>query len=530
MNKNKYSDTFGCFERSYWQYQMKDFASVIPQYATYSLALVYQLNHPGNPYYRDSVLLGWIKGALRFWARMQNRDGSFDEAYPGDRSQPGTAFGLYFIAEAFDLIQDELDLDQRQELMGCMRKAAEFVWKGGELILDKRGDRIVSNHDAGAACALQKMFCLTGEKQYQERSQAILNDLLSRQSTEGWFLEYSGADIGYSTVLLFFLANYRRMAPDSRLDEPLKRLLGFLSYFVHPDGTMGGEYGCRHTFVIMPSAFELLVDLDPIAGRIAESIAQGFISGKGTTPGMFDDANLCSFPMISFLQAATLPATEQGQDLPLPIESADFVRYFAECGLFAAKTGNLYVVGSAKQGGVFRIYDIPKKQLCFINSGVVAQLSNGRILYSNCYHNDADVVVAEGKFTIKVPLTEFRETFVTPLKTALSRIFFPLLSRIDLFKKLLKALLRRMLITGSVKSKTTFVRELCIREGGVEVYDQLMGLDPSEDVAFGVSHFPSLYFYTRGLFQQMEEFQYDYELQPDLSENTFHYSIQIPQP
>ena len=35
----KEAATYGCFDRPYWHYRTKDFASVIPQYATLSLAL-----------------------------------------------------------------------------------------------------------------------------------------------------------------------------------------------------------------------------------------------------------------------------------------------------------------------------------------------------------------------------------------------------------------------------------------------------------------------------------------------------------
>jgi len=515
LNKNKFSDTYGCFERSYWQYQMKDFPSVIAQYAAYSISMVYKLNHPENPFFENQILLEWCKGSLNYWVKMQNSDGSFNEAYPGDRSQPGTAFGLYFTAEALDLVQEDLDDELHGQIIHAMKKSAEFIWRSGEILFQKRGDKIVANHDAGAACAMQKLFDLTGDKKYREWGETILTDLISSQSEEGWFHEYGGADIGYSTVTLYFLANYRRLSSNINLDRPIKLLLNLLSYFVHPDGSIGGEYGTRQTFVVMPSAFELLIDLDPVAQSIANKLVLGFRRGKAATPEYLDDENLCSFPMISFLQAASIPIDDTQKDHPLPFEKSDYMRYYPDCGLFSAKSGNQYLVGSAKKGGVYRVYDIPQKNLLFMNSGILARRSNGVVLFSNHYQDNAKVSIDNQHLHLEVPLAAFRETRPTPFKTAVSRIIFPLLSRFSLLKKLLKAILRNMLITGKKDSKTWLIRDFIFDAKGISVDDSLVGLNMRSDVAIGVTHFPSVYFYTRGIFLNLDEYKFDYQLQPD---------------
>ena len=70
---------------------------------------------------------------------------------------------------------------------------------------------------------------------------------MDNQSEEGWYLEYSGADPGYQTHATFYLAVLFTKTRDNDLLDSLKRANLYLSYFIHPDGTIGGEYASRNT-------------------------------------------------------------------------------------------------------------------------------------------------------------------------------------------------------------------------------------------------------------------------------------------
>ena len=46
VDRSPYSKTYGCFDRSYWQYKIKDFPSGMSQEAVYPLSLASDANLP----------------------------------------------------------------------------------------------------------------------------------------------------------------------------------------------------------------------------------------------------------------------------------------------------------------------------------------------------------------------------------------------------------------------------------------------------------------------------------------------------
>jgi len=79
-----------------------------------------------------------------------------------------------------------------------------------------------------------------------------MDGIYSRQSEEGWFLEYEGADPGYQTLDMHYQALFFKETDCDRIVlAHVEKSLEFLAYFLHPDGSIGGEYGsrsCPHFF------------------------------------------------------------------------------------------------------------------------------------------------------------------------------------------------------------------------------------------------------------------------------------------
>jgi hypothetical protein len=98
LDRNPFSPTYGCFHRDYWLDKTSDFPDAVRQFAVHALALVYKYDFPGNLYQGQPKIRDWAIAGLDFWARIQHRDGSFDEFYPYERGWVGpTAFTTYWV-------------------------------------------------------------------------------------------------------------------------------------------------------------------------------------------------------------------------------------------------------------------------------------------------------------------------------------------------------------------------------------------------------------------------------------------------
>src|SRR4030042_779998 len=107
----------------------------------------------------------------------------------------------------------------------------------------------------------------------------LVDELAGLRHPEGWFQEYEGCDLGYQTVTLEFLARCQAKAPSERLWGLLKDNLEFLRPFLHPDGSLGGEYGSRNTYNFYPGGFALLSTRLPQAAEMLGGFFQGLESG-----------------------------------------------------------------------------------------------------------------------------------------------------------------------------------------------------------------------------------------------------------
>jgi len=125
---------------------------------------------------------------------------------------------------------------------------------------------------------------LTGRSEFATRSRYFRDRILARQSREGWYDEYGGADPGYQTHGSFYLARLSQLNGDSELAASLARSTAWLSCFIHPDGSIGGEYTSRNTQTYYPAAFEMLSAGDPSAAWIARTMRASVWNGAAAGP------------------------------------------------------------------------------------------------------------------------------------------------------------------------------------------------------------------------------------------------------
>ncbi len=489
LDRHPGSTTYGCFDRTFWHYKMTDFAGVRFQEAALTLALLYRKGSGYPPYEGNPLLKRWVEAALHFWCQIQARDGSFSEWYPGEKSFVATAFSSYAVSEALLALDDEI---QCQEGVEALARAGAWLLKHDE--------HDVLNQEAGAAAALQNLFLVTKDRQFERGARQKIDFLLRHQSEEGWFQEYGGPDIGYLSLTVDYLAKYFQKVQDPSLLPVLEKSLQFLSHFLHPNGTAGGEYGSRNTEYLIPHGIEILAPYSVVAARMAAFVREGL--EKRTLIGLYDldDRYLC-YIAYPFLQAAetsgslSLTGIEQ-----LPCEVENFHRYFPSAQLLVHGDPEGYLVANLGKGGTFKWFSKKGNEVLY-DAGIVAKSAsgtsiagvldpkcrvevhpNGFRVTGSCFHRKTHLLSTWKLFVLRI---------VGWLSSLRAPVAFPL-----------KRFLRRLLIQNNRGKHFGFEREVrFVEAGSVWVRDRLEKRDSaSSSVLLGEKfsdlHIPGARYFT----------------------------------
>jgi hypothetical protein len=475
QDRELYSPTYGCFDRNYWQWKFVDFPGARFQEGAFSQALLYSEEIEGSPYYQDDKMRAWSVAGMKYWAKIIGRDGSLNEAYPNEHSFVATAFSLLSIAETYQILKSEInDLDEVQIRSGMVR-AGDWLSKN----IEKHA--FISNHILGAAAALYKLHIITGEEKYKIRSRQLIEIVFAKQSKEGWLLEYTGADPGYLTQGIYYLARYWQDSGDETALRVLKNATEFLSYFIHPDHTLGGEYGSRNTEFYFPGGLEILVGTIPVAAAISDFMLDGISSGVSAGLATMDAYNF--MPLFSNYLLANHERAKRGdkgcceQILPCQRQD-DFIKYLPDSKLAVAKKRSYYAILGAGKGGVIKIYSVKGQRLLYSNCGYKGILDNGDII-STQSQGDAIVDYDEGKRTlyIKGTFLVVKPKVFTPAMFIMFRLFNVLLCPIGSLADWMKNKIVRNLIFNNKRYPAQYCRRVEFRPDAVAIYDTIESND-----------------------------------------------------
>ena len=81
-----------------------------------------------------------------------------------------------------------------------------------------------------------------------------------------------GADPGYQTLAIYYLYHAWRLTGNTELLTSLRLSGEFLTYFVHPDGTIGGLYGSRNTEVFYPGGIVAMSTELPVYKKLRKGL------------------------------------------------------------------------------------------------------------------------------------------------------------------------------------------------------------------------------------------------------------------
>ncbi len=392
-DSNYVSPTFGCFDRNFWHYRtVVDFPSAPFQMASLSLALLFKNNFEGNFGYQRPEFLSLAEGTMLFWVKIQRGDGSFDEWYPYEHSFVATAFTAYGVSEALLLLKDEVSKETFSRVLGALERAAHW--------LSYHDDLVVSNHQAGAVPALYNLFLLTGKDEYKKLALRKLEKLISVQTEEGWFPEYGGADPGYTSLTVDFLAKYYQKSKDEKAKEAINKALDFMVYFLHPDGSFGGEYGSRNTRYLFPHGLEIIAAELPQASYLLQPFYQPEKYSNIVNLNAVDDRFLIFFFLPNYLQAVVEASKrEKGPDFAtLPAQVKE--KIFPQAGLLVQKDPSHHLILSFKKNGVMKVF--ADDYLLYSDSGYFGILKNGKVVTNQWLNREASLErLKENEFLIK---------------------------------------------------------------------------------------------------------------------------------
>jgi len=452
LDRDKYSITYGCFDRNHWHYKIRDFSSIVLQQGTLALALLYSTRFAGNIYYRNEKIKEWIIASLDYWVKKQLSDGSFDEYWPYEHGYPPTVFSLFSTSESIRILGEEIPGDKIETFKKHMIKSCNFISKHDEIE--------AQNQEIASIAALFSTYIVTSEGWLTDIIDEKITNVLSRQSPEGWFSEYGGADIGYLSVSLSYLAEYYRLSRDVRVFPALQKTVDFLQYFIHPDGTVGGEYGSRNTEYFLVNGLEILAPKYPLAGAIAEKLSIK-LDNQYKLPDTVDDRYLSHYFLHSYISA--LSHYRPRTDVPsLPCDMKNVEKYFNDARMYVRKNENYYAVFSLSKG-VIKIFSGNNE--LFNDCGYFVEIG-GEMAVTNWVNPNHDIHIKGNKYSIsgafhKAP----RQIVPSPLTHILLRggsVFFG---------KHLIPILKRQLITREQVAPIIFQRSVEFSETIIRIED-----------------------------------------------------------
>lgn len=452
-DRNRFSPSHGCMNREYWLCRATDFPSAIAQFGVHALALAYAHDMPGNIYYKQPKVLEWALAGVDYWTRIQHRDGSFDEFYPNERGWAGpTGFLLYAMCDTYRLLENRFPADLKERFLKSAHRAALFLGK-----TDESG--VLANHHAMAVLPMYEAYTLIGDGAIEAAFKNKLDIFFRHCHEEGWCLEYDGADPGYLSATVSFIAKLRKRYEDERFMPFLKKGVEFSSYFVYPNGHYGGTIGSRQTLHFYPHGYELLAGEIPLAGAIADRMLRGLADGALVPPEIQGERYFV-YRIPEFL-LSYLDFGQRAEPLPpLPYEREPFRRYFPGARMMARKERHSYTVVNESKGGVVKHFQMLDGKIRVNNCGSIGRLKNGLVFTSQWIDSAHTTEEIENGITIKGRCHKVPSNLFTPWKFILFRLLVLLGGWRDNLAYYLKGNIREMLMTGNKSIPVTFERTI----------------------------------------------------------------------
>ena len=453
LDRDPFSKTAGSFDRLFWGWKLKDYSDATLQRLMYPLARYYF--KIDSSLCNKKIFLDWILSSFSFLGKLQHRDGSFDQAFPHEHSHGATAFLLFDCASTFRIIEKKINMEAKTGIIKTLKKMGGYLVKFDE----KHG--FISNHLLGAASGLQILYIITGDIQYKSRARFYVDKVLSFQSKEGWYPEYGGADPGYQTLAIYYLSHYYKFTGDENVLNSLKNAIDFISYFIHPDGSFGGEYGSRNTEIFYPGGIALLQNEIALAKRILTFMTASIEGGQTVNLTGIDAGNLAPF-INNYLDVITSKARKADDEgSGIPFFNSEFTKEFKEAGIVVYKCDHTYAVIGLSKGGVIKEFDKEKGVKLRDDCGYIGKLKAGKLISTQNFSSPT-YSLENNKLALSADFYEVSQSIPDPYKFFLLRCFNLTAGMIRSFRETVKRVLVKTLLSNQKKTEFILKREITL--------------------------------------------------------------------
>ena len=297
------SPRFGCFDRDWWHYRIRDFPSIILQQGGYTLQLASHLVAHGE---QREGLRKLAAAAGRFWNARATRRGAFEEYYPWEQGYPPLAFSLLSVMK---LVAE--GVAQVEEVRAGAAVASRQ--------LQSRFESQAASQQVAGLAALAWCRAVLPELATETSFESLVARTLALQTKEGWFQEYGGPDLGCLSVTVDCLWDLFDVTRDERFLTAIDRAAACIKLFTAatPAGSIG-MHNSRNTDYLVPYGL-VRAALQRPATECAE-LAGRLFGGAGDPAHFFnavDDREVCHylgqslFRAVRFLeQSPNMPAVE----------------------------------------------------------------------------------------------------------------------------------------------------------------------------------------------------------------------------
>jgi hypothetical protein len=465
LDRNPHSPTYGCFDRNFWHYKIIDFPSGMSQEFVLPLALVYQTNFADNPFYQQPIIQQWVEAGILYAAKSSHPDGSCDDYFPYERAGGAAAFSLLAGIESYL----RLGLGNPQML--------DFFTRRADWLAHHQESGRLTNHQALIVLCLELLAQFLKTDRWDRTKAQRLEQVLSWQDEEGWFQEYEGCDPGYHTLTISCLARIYQLNPEIRVREALIRAVQLADYFVHPDGSFGGEYTSRNTYNFFPHGFELVGRWMPDALTINDRFLNGLENRKGPC---YADDHIVGHHTWNYLLA--------WQDFveirPVVQPRCNEQIWLKKARIIIDRRGQTELYLALNKGGVFKLFR--DHQLIASDTHFSLQVRESRKIKNAVGHlvSDYTVEVSPDEILIRGQLGWAKQKQMTPLNLMILRVVMLTVGRF--FPNLIRSLLQKILIVGKADAPFQFSRQLRWQNGRWQITDELKANTWENVVAAGI--------------------------------------------
>tara|TARA_R110001599_G_scaffold96554_4_gene249646 strand:- start:1818 stop:3458 length:1641 start_codon:yes stop_codon:yes gene_type:complete len=450
LDRDPDSPTYGCFDRNYWHYKIRDFPSGILQQGLF--VLEYLRKYDDEKLISKDTAYAWSLAAINAFSAQVRKGGKVDEYFPWEDSYPAAAFGIYSVCKVlYDWQTNEPHL-----LKGVH-------WENIQNLvthLAKKDEQQAANQYAAAVAGLAIASKLENIVLDVTTVEKHFNSLLKLQDDEGWFYEYGGPDFGYLSVTIDALWDYYEVTNDERAKGAIKKAVNFIASLVGVDNQLPWTLNARNTDYLVPYGLVNFAENDSSASWLVNKLFDN-VDDPNHWIWSTDDRYHLHYIFSSLVRA--IPFLNKMTEPFFP--TTDSILYLPSCGFWKKSLPSLNrtIYIALKKGGLIRVHS-NESGLTLCDNGWRLYTKN-KIFTSNWWESNNKPSVADSKITLETNLVSTKYHVSKPVYHIALRCLSLVLGKRVTF------VLKKMMIFRSSQAKAPhYSREIRLDESSSKIF------------------------------------------------------------